>query len=171
MSETIDEIEDVLLEKKARLREKLDVLAPVRERPLQAVGVLFGVGLVLGLLTGGGDDDEEEERPTVLVLPRAEVDELEEDDEEDEDDDEAEEAWARAELWEDRAQRLLRIARAQEEELEVHRAREVRDRRRLREWEEDEEEGSENFFDRIRDVAAERLSGIIGEITERMSRG
>jgi ElaB/YqjD/DUF883 family membrane-anchored ribosome-binding protein len=170
MSETIDEIEDVLLRKKQRLREKLDVLAPVRERPLQAIGTLFGLGLALGLLTGGGgheeeeeeEEDEEDEAATAFIP-------VQDDDDEEEEDDEAAEAWERAEMWEDRARRLLRIAQAQESELEVHRERQSTQRRRRMPWREEEEE-PENFFDRIRDVAAERLSGLIGDITQRMSR-
>lgn len=93
MSETIDDIEDVLLRKKARLQDRLDVLAPVRERPLPSAAAALGAGLLLGLLTGG-EDDELPDRPDSL------------------------DAEERAEKWEGRARRLMRIARDQEEEIE-----------------------------------------------------
>jgi ElaB/YqjD/DUF883 family membrane-anchored ribosome-binding protein len=61
MSETIDEIEGALLQKKARIQDRLDVLSPIRENPLAAVGAVFVGGLLLGLITGGrGRDDEPE---------------------------------------------------------------------------------------------------------------
>ncbi|HEX6068963.1 MAG TPA: hypothetical protein VFZ18_04050 [Longimicrobiaceae bacterium] len=183
MSDTIDEIEGAILRKKEELRAKLDVLAPVRERPLQAVGAIFGIGLALGLLTGGGDDDEDEATQVVLAVPVDDDDdeEFDEDDEEfdedeDEEDDEAEEAWATAELWEDRAHRLLRIAKAQESELEMHRERQERalherERPRFLGRREEREEEPDNVFERLREGAAEKLSGFISEITERMMRG
>lgn len=58
MSSTIDTIEEVLLRKKEQIQERLDVMAPVRQNPLPAAGVVFGAGLLLGLLTGGGDDHD-----------------------------------------------------------------------------------------------------------------
>lgn len=58
MSETIDTIEEVLLRKKEEIQDKLDVLAPIREKPLPIAAGVFGVGLLLGLLTGGDDDDD-----------------------------------------------------------------------------------------------------------------
>jgi ElaB/YqjD/DUF883 family membrane-anchored ribosome-binding protein len=61
ISETIDEIEGALLQKKERIEDRLDVMAPVREQPMKTLGIVFGAGLVLGLLTGGGDEEEEEE--------------------------------------------------------------------------------------------------------------
>jgi hypothetical protein len=182
MSETIDEIEGAILRKKEKLRAKLDVLAPVRERPLQTLGAIFGIGLALGLLTGGGDDDDDEATQVVLAVPvddddgdDEDDDEFDQDEDEEEDDEEAE-AWAAAELWEDRAHRLLRIARAQESELEMHREgqeRALRDRERPRFLgrREERDEEPENVFDRLREGAAERLSGFISEITERMMRG
>ena len=161
------------------IKEKLDVLAPVREQPLKMIGIIFGVGLALGLLTGG-DDDEVDARKALAALARdREEDEDDLEDEEEEEDGEAE-AWAAAELWEDRAHRLLRIARAQESELEVHRARRgSRTRYRVEDEEDDDDmeeveevqESGENVFDRIREGAAERLSGFISEITQRMMRG
>src|SRR5690606_12413565 len=95
MSETIDEIEDVLVRKKEQIQERLDFLAPVRERPLASLGVVLGAGLVLGLLTGGGDDEDRS------YTHRRTLDELQD----------------RAESWERRARRLMRVAREQEEEL------------------------------------------------------
>jgi hypothetical protein len=58
MSSTIDTIEEVLLRKKEQIQERLDVMAPVREHPLEAAVAVFGAGLVLGLLTGGGGERE-----------------------------------------------------------------------------------------------------------------
>jgi ElaB/YqjD/DUF883 family membrane-anchored ribosome-binding protein len=59
MSGTIDEIEDVLLRRKEKIQHKLDPFSAVRKRPLQSAGIVFGAGLVLGLLTGGDDDDDD----------------------------------------------------------------------------------------------------------------
>jgi ElaB/YqjD/DUF883 family membrane-anchored ribosome-binding protein len=59
MSGTIDEIEDVLLRRKEKIQNKLDPFSAVRDRPLQSAGIVFGAGLVLGLLTGGDDDDDD----------------------------------------------------------------------------------------------------------------
>src|SRR5690606_2385148 len=53
MSETIDEIENVLLRKREEIRSRLDLLGRARERPFVAVGIAAGSGLLLGLLTGG----------------------------------------------------------------------------------------------------------------------
>lgn len=108
MSETIDEIEDVLLRKKERLQERLDVTAPMRERPLPTLGIALGAGLLLGVLTGG--DDEEDDRPARYDGGRhADLD-----------------AERRAEMWEERARRLLRIAQEQEDELESLRGTDAR---------------------------------------------
>lgn len=90
MSATIDEIEDVIVEKKENFREAVDVPARIRTNPLRAIGVAAASGLLLGLLTGGGKDDE--------------ID--------------TEEADYRSLQWEQRARRLLAIAQEQEEEIE-----------------------------------------------------
>ena len=182
MSETIDEIEGALLRKKEKIRDQLDVLAPVREQPIKTLGMIFGGALLLGLLTGGGrgrgadghdhdDDDDDDE----ISLARARY---EEPDEDEEDEDEAELAWERAEEWEDRAHRLLRIARAQETELEIHRERHELLRRQLRarrahedDDEEYDEEGEPNLFERLRESAAERIAALAGEVSDRMMRG
>lgn len=91
MSDTIDEIEDVLLQKKQDLQDRLDVRAHIRERPWQAAGLVLGAGLIVGFLTGGRSDD---------------------------DIDDAVISDSRATLWEGRARRLLRIAREQEDDIE-----------------------------------------------------
>ena len=52
MSSTIDLIEGALQRKKGQIQERLDVVAPIRERPWIFAAGVFGTGLVLGLLTG-----------------------------------------------------------------------------------------------------------------------
>ncbi len=89
MSETIDEIEDVLLRKKGDIISRFDVVARLKERPLQVAGAAALAGLLLGLLTGGGRANGS-----------------------------ASSSGTRPELWEARARRLLAIARTQEEEIE-----------------------------------------------------
>lgn len=91
MSETLDEIEESIAEKKDWLREQLDIGARIREKPLHAAGIVLGAGVLLGLVTGGGR----------RVSSR-----------------ELEAAAARGAVWEGRARRLLDIARSQEEEIE-----------------------------------------------------
>jgi ElaB/YqjD/DUF883 family membrane-anchored ribosome-binding protein len=63
ISSTLDQIEDRIVEKKHELREKVDIVRPVRERirlrPLAAVAVAVGIGAILGSLGGGSADDEE----------------------------------------------------------------------------------------------------------------
>lgn len=56
MVSTIDEIVGVLRRKKERLESQLDVFRRVRERPVAAVGLVFGAGLLLGFLTGGEEE-------------------------------------------------------------------------------------------------------------------
>jgi hypothetical protein len=62
MSDTIEQIEEALVRKRAAVEEKLDVMAPVRrkarENALPLLGGVFLAGLVLGYLTGDSDDDE-----------------------------------------------------------------------------------------------------------------
>jgi len=94
MSGTIEEIEEALARKRAQIHEKLDFLAPIRERPMTSALAAFGVGLLVGLLTGGDDEDE------VEAYGRGGTE------------------WRdRSALWENRARRLLRLAREQEEEI------------------------------------------------------
>src|SRR5688572_6775896 len=88
MSQTIDEIEENLVRKKEVLRERLDLAARVRAKPLHAAGIAIGGGLILGLLFG----------------PRKRAKVPEEDE--------------RAALWESRARRLLSVTRALEEEIQ-----------------------------------------------------
>lgn len=81
--ETQDTVEGTLvIETREPTARGLDPFAAVREHPLRALGLVFGAGLALGLLTGGngkrsaddeGDEDYEDEY---------------EDEEEDEDEDE-----------------------------------------------------------------------------------
>jgi hypothetical protein len=71
MSGTIDEIESVLLRKKGEIQERLDVTAPVRERPWAFAGGVFGTGLLLGFLTGGGKGNGAEEDHEYVKVPRA----------------------------------------------------------------------------------------------------
>lgn len=104
MSETIDEIEDALLRKKARIQDRLDILAPVRERPVPSAAAALGAGLVLGLLTGGHADDKYEMNVSGRV---------------DEQDDRLQAAEERAAKWEGRARRLMKVAREQEAELDA----------------------------------------------------
>ena len=59
MSTTIDEIEDILVEKTDKVRDTLDVPAKVRRDPMKAVGIVVGTGLLLGFLTGSRKNDED----------------------------------------------------------------------------------------------------------------
>ncbi|MDB4948115.1 MAG: hypothetical protein JWM27_764 [Gemmatimonadetes bacterium] len=105
MSRTLDSIEAALVRKKAQIQERLDVMGPVRERPLLAMGAVFGVALVLGYATGGGDADDRGEGVDADGPALGAGLALEGDPE------------ARARAWERRARRLQKVARAQEEEL------------------------------------------------------
>jgi hypothetical protein len=67
MSSTIDQIEGALHRKKGEIQERLDVVAPIRERPWIFAAGVFGTGLALGLLTGGRDDDDRDH----VKVPRA----------------------------------------------------------------------------------------------------
>ncbi|HEX6924973.1 MAG TPA: DUF3618 domain-containing protein [Longimicrobiaceae bacterium] len=181
MSDTLDEIEEVLLRKKESIRERMDVLAPVRADPIRTIAMIFGAAVLLGFLTAGRNGKRRAERDNRPSLSAGEPLEDLEDDEQDE---EAELAWERAEEWEDRAHRLLRIARAQEAELEIHRNRGnalLEELRRLRrrvareeEYDEDDEDEDElepGFFERLRQSAVDRLADLVGEISHRMMRG
>lgn len=177
MSDTLDEIEDVLLRKKETIRERMDVMAPVREQPVKTIAAIFAAALVLGFLSargkGGSKAGGNHANHRADLPPEVE---------EDEDDDQAEElelAWSRAEAWEDRAHRLLRVARVQEAELDIHRSRrdallkELRSirRREREEEEEDDYEYEPNLFQRLRESATDRLSTLAGEVSHRMMRG
>lgn len=106
MSGTLDQIEDVLLrkkeeleEKKADLRRKLDVGGQIRDEPLLAAGIVLGAGFLIGFLTGGSGRSRKSVRS----------------------------ARKRGTKWENRARRLLEIARDQEHTIESLQA--VRGRR------------------------------------------
>jgi ElaB/YqjD/DUF883 family membrane-anchored ribosome-binding protein len=60
MSHTIDEIEGTILRKKERLQDRLDLAAPIRRSPWQAMGIALGAGFLLGLLTANGDDERDD---------------------------------------------------------------------------------------------------------------
>lgn len=66
ISSTLDTLEDRIVEKKHELKDRADVLRPVRDRitarPLVAVAVAVGVGALLGRLGGGPDADADVRR-------------------------------------------------------------------------------------------------------------
>jgi len=112
MSDTIEQIEEALVRKRAQVEEKLDVMAPVRrkarENAFPLLGGVFLAGLVLGYLTGESDEDEGA-RPAIRefgmnqdVRGRAAY---------------STHAQEKAELWERRARRLMEVANQQEAEL------------------------------------------------------
>lgn len=144
MSETIDDIEDALLRKKARIQDRLDVLAPVRENPLPSAAAALGAGLLLGLLTGG-DDDESDDRYEVRA--RAYSGDF---------DDELLQAEERAATWEARARRLMKLAREQEEELEAS------SRGRGRDWDDEEYDDELDDVSGIRSRVTEGVTGFLG---------
>lgn len=126
MSDTIEQIEEALVRKRAQVEEKLDVMAPVRrkarENAFPLLGGVFLAGLVLGYLTGESDDDEAA-RPAIRefgmnqdVRGRAAY---------------STHAQEKAELWERRARRLMEVANQQEAELAALRGEEERPRRGL----------------------------------------
>jgi ElaB/YqjD/DUF883 family membrane-anchored ribosome-binding protein len=160
MSETIDEIEDVLLRKKARIQDRFDVMARIRENPLPALGIGLGVGMVLGLLTGGGDDDDRPARQVgsdaadVLLRERADH---------------------RVRRLEQRLQRVMRVARDQQEEAERLRRRLARQERRdthgifslenvpgVRRF----QEAEPSMLDRVR----EGVAAVVERLTEEIER-
>lgn len=179
MSDTIDEIEDVLLRKKEKIRDQMDVMAPVREEPVKTIAMIFGAALALGLLTGGGKKSHADRfRHREVDLGHEDEEEVVAYVEDEDEEDEAALAWERAEAWEDRAHRLLRIAKAQEAELDIHRSQRDLLRRQLRERhayddeeEYDEELGEPSIFERLRETAAERLGTLASEVSHRMMRG
>lgn len=152
MSETIDEIEDALLRKKERIQDKLDVFAPVRRSPLPSVGIALGAGVLFGLITAGDDDEDDDHRDFSRSAHRDEyLRELEE----------------RADSWESRARRLLRIAQEQEEELERFSGR-----TRAADGESDhrseESHGGGSTMDRLRDQILAGVSGYISTAVHQM---
>lgn len=113
MSSTIDQLETVLARKKEKLEERLDVTAPVRDRPMMFAGAVFGGALLLGFLTGGKDDDEEE-----VKRLRRRVRQLEVGADVDVEVETHEDEWkARARQWEERARRLQKTCHRQDEEI------------------------------------------------------
>lgn len=160
LSDTIDEIEDTLIRKKERIRNRFDMAAPIRERPWAAMGLALGAGLLLGLLTGGEDEpDRHREHGR----------------------DEPDRDWhRRASMLEGRSKRLLRIAREQEEELErLHRAGE---RQRSRSGsartegsarESDELESGEHLsrFEELREAILAQLGDYIGRALRQLEAG
>jgi ElaB/YqjD/DUF883 family membrane-anchored ribosome-binding protein len=106
MSQTIDEIEDALLRKKARIQDRLDILSPIRDNPLPAVGAVFAGGLILGLLTGGGDDEEPELGEAAGLLGAAAAARLRSGRDD------------AADFWEDRSKRLRKAGRKGRKKLE-----------------------------------------------------
>lgn len=151
MSDTIDEIEDVLVRQKERIQDRLDVLAPVREHALPAAGAALGAGLLLGLLTGGDDDDEDDYDLEVEGGYGY--------------GDRARHHARRADLWENRARRLLSIARDQEEEIEELRGEHRGGWRDAVEdydgYDYDDEDGEETIFDRFSDLAVRAVTGYV----------
>lgn len=163
MSGTIDEIEEALIRKKTQIQDRLDVMAPVRERPLPAAGIAFGVGLVVGLLTGGDEYEEDVESRGRARSLDVELDEGREREE-------------RARMWENRARRLLRVAREQEEEIRDLQerygnlyARDVD----LGGWESDEEAVGElrSSVGTLRDTVLHGLTGFLTDAFNQMAKG
>jgi ElaB/YqjD/DUF883 family membrane-anchored ribosome-binding protein len=62
ISNTLDALEDRIVEKKHEIQDRVDVLKPVRQqvenRPFTAVAVAVGVGALLGSLGGRGRDED-----------------------------------------------------------------------------------------------------------------
>jgi hypothetical protein len=149
MSETIDEIEDVLVRKKERLQDQLDVRARVRENPLAAAGIVLGAGLLLGLVTGGKKSSR----------PRLDAEE-------------------RAALWESRARRVLAIAREQEEDIEeleaILDAHELEDEEEYEEYDEYEvlpvEEGPSRWTE-LREEVGDRLGAFVADAAHQLIEG
>lgn len=183
MSSTIDEIESVLARKKEALQDKLDVLSPVRERPLQATGIAFGVGLALGLLTGGGGDDSDDDdrypraQSYGLGLGAMGGMGLGSDSDEGGHAPHSRDSAERAAMWESRARRLLRVAREQEDKI-----RELQERYGLlyaREvelsggWEDDEAATGElmSSVGSLRDTVLHGITGFLTDAFHQMGKG
>jgi ElaB/YqjD/DUF883 family membrane-anchored ribosome-binding protein len=182
MSSTIDEIENVLARKKERLQDKLDVLSPIRDRPLPATGIAFGVGLALGLLTGGGGDSDDDDRH----LPRGQSYRLDlgslglgmgAPEDTDSHGHYPGASSERAAMWESRARRLLRVAREQEDKI-----RELQERYGLlyaREvelsggWEDDEAASGElmSSVGSLRDTVLHGITGFLTDAFHQMGKG
>lgn len=68
ISATLDEIEDRIGEARENIKDKVNVARPIQNRmranPLPGIGIAFGAGLVLGLLTGG---EEKEGKPREML--------------------------------------------------------------------------------------------------------
>lgn len=186
MSSTIDEIESVLARKKEQIQDKLDVLSPVRERPLAATGIAFGVGLALGLITGGGDDDDSYDEPRYSRTRRTALGlgamgmgmgSSDDDDEHDVYSPSFDHAAAeRAAMWESRARRLLRVAQEQEDKI-----RELQERygtlytreMELTGWDDDEAASHEvvSSIASLRDNVLHGITGFLTEAFQQMGKG
>ncbi|MEW5930941.1 MAG: DUF3618 domain-containing protein [Gemmatimonadota bacterium] len=184
MSSTIDEIESVLARKKEQIQDRLDVLSPVRERPLAATGIAFGVGLALGLITGGGDDDDSDDEPhyprtrrTALGMGAAGMGMGSSDDDDDVYSPSFDHGAAeRAAMWESRARRLLRVAQEQEDKI-----RELQERygtlytreMELAGWEDDEAASNEvvSSIASLRDNVLHGITGFLTEAFQQMGKG
>jgi len=128
MSRTIDQLDRALVRKKVEVQEKLDVAAPIRQKPWVYAGGVFAAGLALGLITGGGskrDDDEDRDHVKIprallagLGLEEARGGRSHHDDDDEDHDVEVEYTGEGSELdWEDRARELMSVVARQEEEI------------------------------------------------------
>ncbi|CAN5744022.1 hypothetical protein BH23GEM6_BH23GEM6_07810 [soil metagenome] len=162
MSGTIDEIEDVLLRRKEQIQHRLDPFSTVRDRPFQAVGAVFGAGLVLGLLTGGDDDDDDD-------YDDGEFDhDLDVDVEfEFEGSTSLSAAEARAEKWERRARHLLHLAREAQEGARAHASSYLDDD----EWDDGDDGDEIGVFGGLRDAVADRVAPLVGGVIRRIVGG
>jgi ElaB/YqjD/DUF883 family membrane-anchored ribosome-binding protein len=153
MSETIDEIEDVLLRRKERIQNRLDPFSVVRERPFQAAGAVFGAGLVLGLLTGGDDDDADDDYDYDIHFDQDwQSTSLAADE--------------RAEKWEGRARHLLHLARQAQGEA----ARKVKSSSMAEdEWDDDSDD--DGLFTEVRDAVADRVAPLVGGLIRQFIGG
>jgi hypothetical protein len=153
MSGTIDEIEDLLVQRKEQVKAQLDVGARFRANPLPALGAVLGAGLLLGLVTGGRKHDRDDE--TGLELEDADY----------------ALAWQdRADTWEARSRRLLRVAREQEEEIA-----ELRSALSEQEWFEEDELDEEEMsglhvgerVGELRDIAVGLFENLMRKVNDR----